>query len=83
MRLTTNGPPLSLVLTGRVTVVDDPFLIIEGDGFTCTADLEGATFEEERKLPTFPVCVKVTVRGEDRLIKESFKECSFMVCELP
>lgn len=83
MRLLADGPPLSLVLTGRVTGFDDPFLTIEGDGFTCIADLDGATFEDKHKLPAFPVCVKVTVRGEARMVRESFKEVCFMICELP
>ncbi len=81
VRILISDLPLGITLTGTVTELDGDFLTISGADFSFSADLDGATFEEEN-LP-FPVCVRVAIRGEARLIPERFGEVRFLLCELP
>ena|SRR6267378_781676 len=75
-------PPIDAIFSGIVENLEGDFLTISGSEFSLTVCLDGATFEEERKLD-FPVCVQVTIKSEARLIPEHFGEVQFLICELP
>jgi len=81
VRVLMTESPLNIILEGIVKDFDGSFLTIEGLGFTFVADLDGASFREERSL-SFPVCVDVTIKAEARLIRERFGERRFLICEL-